>query len=70
MKNAGGRIRGSVGLLAAGQNVLGNVAHGAHLIGLVLGLAYGQRVKGEVRGPSDLQFGRGGGGMGPGRGRF
>jgi membrane associated rhomboid family serine protease len=59
------------GLLAANQNVLGNVAHGAHLIGLVLGLAYGQRVKGEVRSPSDLQFGRGGGGMGgPGRGRF
>jgi membrane associated rhomboid family serine protease len=59
------------GLLAADQNILGNVAHGAHLIGLVLGLAYGQRVKGEVRSPSDIQFGRGGGGMGgPGRGRF
>jgi len=59
------------GLLAAGQNVLGNVAHGAHLIGLVLGLAYGQRVKGKVRSPRDLRFGRGGGGMGgPGRGRF
>ena len=59
------------GLLATGQNVLGNVAHGAHLIGLVLGLAYGQRVKDQVRSPSDLRFGRGGGGMGgPGRGRF
>ena len=59
------------GLLAAGQNILGNVAHGAHLIGLVLGLAYGQRVKGKVRSPRDLRFGRGGGGMGgPGRGRF
>jgi hypothetical protein len=58
------------GLLAAGQNVLGNVAHGAHLIGLVLGLAYGQRVRGKVSSVSDLRFGRGGGGMGPGRGRF
>ncbi|MFC6939038.1 rhomboid family intramembrane serine protease [Salinirubellus sp. GCM10025818] len=59
------------GVLAADQNVLGNVAHGAHLIGLLLGLAYGQRVKEKVRSPSDIQFGRGGGGMGgPGRGRF
>jgi hypothetical protein len=59
-----------LGVVAQGS-VLGNVAHFAHLIGLVLGLAYGQRVKGEVRSPSDLQFGRGGGGMGgPGRGRF
>ena len=60
----------ALGVVAQGS-VLGNVAHFAHLIGLVLGLAYGQRVKGEVRGPSDIQFGRGGGGMGgPGRGRF
>jgi len=59
-----------LGVVAQGS-VLGNVAHFAHLIGLVLGLAYGQRVKGEVRSPSDIQFGRGGGGMGgPGRGRF
>jgi hypothetical protein len=59
-----------LGVLAQGS-VLGNVAHFAHLIGLVLGLAYGQRVKGKVRSPRDLRFGRGGGGMGgPGRGRF
>jgi membrane associated rhomboid family serine protease len=54
-------------------NALSNVAHIAHLSGLVLGLAYGQHVKGEVRGPENLQFGsRGGGGPGgpggPGRG--
>jgi membrane associated rhomboid family serine protease len=59
------------GVLAADQNVLGNVAHGAHLIGLLLGLAYGQRVKEKVSRPGNIQFGRGGGGMGgPGRGRF
>lgn len=47
----------------------GNMAHGAHLAGLLIGLAYGQRVKGRVSGPPGrLQFGRGGGGMGPGRG--
>ncbi|PSQ01150.1 rhomboid family intramembrane serine protease [Halobacteriales archaeon QS_4_70_19] len=50
-------------------NALSNVAHVAHLSGLVLGLAYGQHVKGKVRGPSDeLQLGGGmrrGGGRGP-----
>ena len=50
----------------------GGVANVAHLAGLVIGLAYGQRLKraGE-RAPEQLQFGGGGGGrMGPGRGRF
>lgn len=53
---------------AAGQS---NVAHFAHLAGLVIGLAYGQRVKGRRSVPNRLQFGGGRGGMGgPGRGRF
>jgi membrane associated rhomboid family serine protease len=47
----------------------GDVAHFAHLVGLVIGLAYGRRVKGRKRVPNRLQFGSGGGGMGPG-GRF
>lgn len=57
------------GMLAEGS-ALKNIAHTAHLVGLVIGLAYGQRVKGEVRGPpGELTFGRGGRGPGgPGRG--
>jgi len=42
----------------------GNVAHLAHLAGLLIGLVYGVRVKGRVGVPNSLQFGRGGGGMG------
>ncbi|MFC7225894.1 rhomboid family intramembrane serine protease [Salinirubellus salinus] len=57
-----------LGIVAQG-GILGNVAHGAHLVGLLLGLAYGSRVKGEVRAPGELQLGRGGGPGGPGRGR-
>jgi len=55
----------------------GNVAHAAHLVGLLVGLGYGYRVRDRIRTPSQLQFGgsgpggpgRGGPG-GPGRGRF
>lgn len=36
------------GIIAAG-GILGNVAHGAHLIGLLVGLAYGYRTKDEYK---------------------
>ena len=61
-----------LGVVAQG-NVLGNVAHAAHLLGLVIGLAYGQYAKERgVGAPSQLQFGQGGGPGGPGGpgGRF
>ena len=55
---------------AAGTAGMGNVAHFAHLVGLVIGLWYGRKLKGEVRVPNQLQFGGGPGGPGgPGRGR-
>jgi membrane associated rhomboid family serine protease len=59
------------GIFAAGQGIGAGIAHGAHLVGLVLGLAYGSHVRGEVGSPKNLQFGGGGPGGpgGPGRGR-
>ncbi|MFC6836420.1 rhomboid family intramembrane serine protease [Halomarina ordinaria] len=50
-------------------NVMGNVAHFAHLIGLVIGLAYGEYARRQgVRATGQFQLG--GGNMGgPGRGR-
>lgn len=59
-----------VGVVSTFSVLGGNIAHFAHLSGLVIGLAYGQRVKAETRVPERLQFGRGGGPGGPGRGRF
>jgi membrane associated rhomboid family serine protease len=50
--------------------VAGGVANGAHLIGLVIGLWYGRRVKSRVSLPRQLQFGGGPGGPGGGRRRF
>ncbi|MFB6183226.1 MAG: rhomboid family intramembrane serine protease [Haloarculaceae archaeon] len=50
----------------------GNVADAAHLVGLLIGLWYGNRVKGRRRAPQQLQMGAGrgpGGPGGPGRGR-
>ena len=57
---------------ALGVELLPGVANIAHLVGLLIGLVYGQHVKGRQQVPNRLQFGggRGGGGMGgPGRGR-
>ena len=51
---------GGTGLLG------GNIAHTAHLIGLGIGLWYGNRIKGQARIPQRLQFGGGGGPGGPG----
>jgi membrane associated rhomboid family serine protease len=56
-----GAIGGQIGVPAAG-----GIAHGAHLIGLVIGLWYGQRVKDRISLPRQLQFGGGGGPGGPG----
>jgi hypothetical protein len=51
-------------------DVGGNIAHIAHLTGLVIGLAYGEYVRRQgVRGPGQLQLGGSGGPGGPGRGR-
>jgi membrane associated rhomboid family serine protease len=49
----------------------GGIANGAHLIGLGIGLWYGQRVKSRISLPRQFQFGGGGpGGPGGGRRRF
>jgi membrane associated rhomboid family serine protease len=54
-----------LGILGTGGGIAGgNVANAAHLIGLVIGLAYGQRVKDRIRVPSQFQFGSGPGGPG------
>ncbi|MFB6129011.1 MAG: rhomboid family intramembrane serine protease [Halorhabdus sp.] len=51
----------------------GGVANAAHLVGLAIGLAYGQHVRNQIRVPNQLQLGGGGRGPGgpggPGRGR-
>lgn len=53
----------------AGAFGMGNVAHLAHLVGLVIGLAYGKRVEDSRQVPNQLRFGGGGGPGGPGRRR-
>jgi len=50
--------------------VAGGIANGAHLIGLLIGVWYGRRVKSRINLPRQLQFGGGGGGPGGGRRRF
>jgi hypothetical protein len=63
-----------VGVLSPGTNVLGgNVAHMAHLSGLVIGLLYGKYAERKgVNAPGQVQFGGGGGTRrrGGGRGPF
>jgi len=55
------------GMLGTTTGVMTNIAHGAHLSGLVLGLAYAWYLKQQgLRGPRRLQFGGGGGPGGPG----
>lgn len=65
------------GIFGTGTGIMGgNVANMGHLAGLIIGLIYGFRMKGQQRAPQQLQFGGGGGGRGPGgpggpgRGRF
>jgi len=63
-----------VGTFSSFSVLGGNIAHIAHLTGLVIGLAYGEYVRRQgVSAPGELRFGGGGGrgGMGgPGRGGF
>lgn len=57
---------GSVVFFVADGGIFSNVAHFAHLTGLVIGLWYGNRIKHKVgRGPGQLNIGpgRGGGGL-------
>ena len=67
---SGGTVAISAFLIVTGSPGAGGIAHVAHLVGLLIGLAYGQRVKGRVRIPNQLRFGGGGpgGGMPPGPG--
>ena len=62
------------GIMGTGPSILtGNVANMGHLAGLIIGLVYGVKMKGQRRAPQQLQFGGGrgpGGPGGPGRGRF
>ncbi len=62
----------SIFAFVSNGGILGGVAHFAHLVGLVIGLWYGNRIKDRIgRGPSQLNLGPGRGPGGPGGpGRF
>jgi len=62
----GGTVVVSTVLVVLGDPGAGGIAHMAHLVGVLIGLAYGQRVKGSIRTPKQVRFG--GGGPGGGRG--
>lgn len=57
-----------LGILGTSAVMGGGVANVAHLVGLVIGLAYGQHVKDRIRVPNQFQFGGGPGGPGGPRG--
>jgi len=63
-------------VFAAGTGFAPGIGHFAHLIGLAIGLVYGNHVKESIRTPNQIQLGGGGPGGpgrgpgGPGRGRF
>jgi membrane associated rhomboid family serine protease len=57
----------SVMIVALGPGALG-MAHVAHLVGVLVGLAYGRRVEGRVSLPGQYRFGGGGPGGPPGPG--
>jgi len=61
-------VGGIFGVAVAGFSG-GGIADGAHLIGLLIGVWYGRRVKSRISLPRQLQFGGGGGPGGPGGGR-
>ncbi len=63
----GGTVVISTFLVVFGNPGAGGIAHMAHLVGVLIGLAYGQRVKDRIRTPNQVRFGGGGGpGRGPG----
>lgn len=70
----GGVVALSLAFILGGSPGAGGIAHVAHLVGLLVGLAYGHHVKGQVRLPNQFQLGGGPGGPpgpgGPGRGRI
>ncbi len=67
---SGGTVAISLFLIVGGDPGAGGIAHMAHLVGILVGLAYGKHISGSVRIPSQMQFGGGGpgGGMPPGPG--
>ena len=74
---SGGTVAISLLFVLTNQPGAGGIAHVAHLVGILVGLAYGYRVRDRIRVPNRFQFGGGGGGPGmppgpggPGRGRF
>ncbi|AHF99787.1 rhomboid family protein [Halostagnicola larsenii XH-48] len=65
---AAGTVAISMLFIVLGSPGAGGIAHGAHLVGLLIGLAYGEYLKRtrNFRVPSQIQMGGGGGPGGPG----